>query len=52
MILHIKETDIRARKKHFDESIRIYHLKFTFKGPQYIRNIYFFDDSLAVLPKY
>ena len=52
MILHIKETVIRVRKKHCDVSSRMCDLKFTFKGPEYTRNIVFSDDSLADFLKY
>ena len=41
MILHRKETAIRVRKKHCDVSGRMYYLKFTFKRPEYTRNIVF-----------
>ena len=50
MILHIKETVIRVRKKHCDVRITMYYLKFTFKSPEYTRNIFFFNDYLADFP--
>ena len=51
MILHIKETVIRVRKKHCDVRSRMYYLKFTFEDPEYARNIAF-CDSLADFLKY
>ena len=35
----MKETIIRVRKKHCDVSSRMCYLKFTFKGPEYARNL-------------
>ena len=48
VILHIKETVIRVKKKHCDVSSCMYYLKFTFEGPEYTRNMIFFDDSLVL----
>ena len=42
MILHIKETVIRVRKKHCDVRSRLYNLKFTTEGPEYARNVVLF----------
>ena len=39
MVLHLKETVIRVTKKHCEVSSLIYYLKFTFKAPEYTRNI-------------
>ena len=39
MMLHIKETVIRVRKKHCDVSSHMYYLTFIFKFPEYTRNI-------------
>ena len=52
MILHIKETVIWVRKKHCDVTSHIYYLKFTFKGPEYTKNIHIFDESVADFLKY
>ena len=52
MILHIKETVLRVRKKHCDVSSYMYYLKFTSKGPEYTRNIVCFYDSLVDFLKY
>ena len=51
MILHIKETVIRVGKKHWDVRSRMYYLKFTFEGPEYARNLAFYD-SLSDFFKY
>ena len=40
MILHIKETALKVKKKHCDVSSRMYYLKFTSKGPKYTRQKY------------
>ena len=42
MVLHLKETVIRVRKKHGDVISCMYYLKFTFKCPEFTRNIVFF----------
>ena len=49
--IHIKETVIRVRKEHCDVSSRIYYLKFTFKGPEYTRNIVFLMILLQVFSR-
>ena len=48
MIPHMKETVIRVRKKHYDASSRMYYLKFTFKGPEYTKDIVFFMIFLEI----
>ena len=42
MILHVKETVIKVRKKHCGVSSRMHYLKFTFKGPSKARNEVFY----------
>ena len=48
MILHIKETVIRVKKVHCYVSSRMYYLKFTFKGSEYVRNIVFLMILLQI----
>ena len=49
MIPHIKETVITIRKKHCDLGTRIYY---TFEGPEYTRDIVFYDSLVGFLKYY
>ena len=48
IILYKKETVIRVSNKHCDLSSCMYYLKFTFKGPEYTRNIVFLMILLQI----
>ena len=47
-ILYVNETVRRDRKKRGGVSSRMYYLKFTFKGPEYTRNIVFLMIFLQI----
>ena len=48
IILYKKVTVIRVSNKHCDLSSCMYYLKFTFKGPEYTRNIVFLMILLQI----